>query len=347
MQGTPANPNKEKPEQSMSGGMMPTQMMPTSGGGTANPEPNPAKEETPKTSEPSMSGGMMPTQMMSTSGDGTANPEPNSAKEEPPKSSEPSMNEQIEERPSSTEDDLMNPPSDDDQLGDAESLLNPKTSQPEESTSEPATTTSEDPIIGPAISSTSNDNLIAILSTLDFSRNTTITSISSSIETDNRATTIAYSNTTNTTTNFVDCTNPITSQFNPASGNMNELEPPKASAEIEQEQLTIRFESARYFKNRGIRKVDRITNFSPSDGDIIEISSRFFDVEGRLTLASVSTRRGRKRAAKTSTDFIYQQTNGQLYFNGNGETKGFGRNGGLFAIFESTPILGLDQFQLN
>ena len=310
MQGTPANSNKEKPEQSMSGGMMPTQMMPTSGDGTANPEPDPAEEETSESSE-------QPT------------------------------NEQIEESPSPTEDDLMNQPSDDGLLGDVESLFSPEMSQPEESMSEPETTTSEDPIIAPATSSTSNDNLIAVLSTLDFSRNTTITSISSSIDTDNRATTIASTNTTNTTTNFVDCTNPITSQFNPAAGNMNELEPPKATAETEQEQLTIRFESARYFKNRGIRTVDRITNFSPSDGDIIEISSRFFDVEVRLTLASVSTRRERKRAAKTSTDFIYQQTNGQLYFNGNGETKGFGRNGGLFAIFESTPILGLDQFQLN
>lgn len=309
MQGTPANPNKEKPEQSMSGGMMPMQMMPTSGGGTANPEPDPTEEETSESSE-------QPT------------------------------NEPIEENPSPTEDGPMNQPSDDGLLGDVESLFSPDMSQPEESMSEPETTTSEDPIIGPAISSTSNDNFIAVLSSLDFSRNTTITSVSSSVETDNRPTSTTTSTTTTTTNNVFNCPSPIIPQSNTASVDMNQSEAPDASAAIGQGQLTVRFDSARYFKTRGERQVDRIINFSPLDGDRIEISRRFFDIEDRITLKSVSTRRERQRAAKTSTDFIYQQSSGRLYFNGNGETKGFGRDGGLFAVFESTPLLGVDQFQL-
>ena len=305
MQGTPANSNKEKPEQSMSGGMMPTQVMPTSGGSTSNPEPVPAEKETSESSE-------QPT------------------------------NEQIEESPSPTEVTPMNQPIDDGLLGDMESLFSPETSQPEESMSEPEMETSEDPIIGPAISSTSNDNLIAVLSTLDFSRNTTITSVSSSVETDNRPT----STTTTTTNNFFNCSGPIIPQPNTASVDMNQSEAPDTSTAIEQRQLTVRFDSARYFKNRGEMKVDRIINFSPLDGDRIEISRRIFDIEDRITLRSVRTRRERQRAAKTSTDFIYQQSSGRLYFNGNGETKGFGRNGGLFAVFESAPLLGVDQFEL-
>ena len=53
-----------------------------------------------------------------------------------------------------------------------------------------------------------------------------------------------------------------------------------------------------------------------------------------------------KRAAKIDANIIYQESNGRWLFNGNGDRKGFGGQGGMFAILESAPILSADHFIL-
>jgi hypothetical protein len=106
-----------------------------------------------------------------------------------------------------------------------------------------------------------------------------------------------------------------------------------------------RFDSRQYF--RGLRRrsrVDRITNFNGDAGDTLELSKRIFKGMGDLDFVAVGSKRGRNRAAKTDSDIIYEQFSGRLYFNANSEEKGFGTKGGLFAIFETAPVLGSSDF---
>ncbi len=106
-----------------------------------------------------------------------------------------------------------------------------------------------------------------------------------------------------------------------------------------------RFDSRQYFRGsrRGSR-VDRITNFNGDAGDTLELSKRIFKGMGDLDFVAVGSKRGRNRAAKTDSDIIYEQFSGRLYFNANSEEKGFGTKGGLFAIFETAPVLGSSDF---
>ena len=101
-----------------------------------------------------------------------------------------------------------------------------------------------------------------------------------------------------------------------------------------------RFDSRRYFRGgRKKARVDRITNFSSEAGDGMELSRKAFKGIGELDFTTASNKRSSKRAARTDTDIIYNESSGKLYFNANDDSKGFGNKGGLFAILESSPLI--------
>ena len=55
-----------------------------------------------------------------------------------------------------------------------------------------------------------------------------------------------------------------------------------------------------------------------------------------------------RRLSKQDIDFVYYETKGRLFFNGNGSNKGWGDQdkGGLFAILKGKPELSADDFTL-
>ena len=52
-----------------------------------------------------------------------------------------------------------------------------------------------------------------------------------------------------------------------------------------------------------------------------------------------------KRIGTTGDRFAYNQLTGQLFLDTNGKKKGFGVGGGLLAVLEDTPAIGIDNFQ--
>mgnify|MGYP006274404371 CR=1 FL=1 len=107
------------------------------------------------------------------------------------------------------------------------------------------------------------------------------------------------------------------------------------------------FESNQYFRgNRRRSRVDRITNFSAESGDVLKLSRQTFNGIGDLTFVAVSDKRGSKRAARSESDIIYETFSGKLYFNANSESRGFGKQGGLFAVLEGAPMISRSDFIL-
>lgn len=96
--------------------------------------------------------------------------------------------------------------------------------------------------------------------------------------------------------------------------------------------------------NRRRSRVDRITNFDAEAGDTLELSRSIFKGIGELSFVSVANRKERRRAARTDNDIVYEQSTGRLYFNANSSDRGFGSEGGLFAILESTPLINDSHF---
>ncbi len=52
-----------------------------------------------------------------------------------------------------------------------------------------------------------------------------------------------------------------------------------------------------------------------------------------------------KRMDRTGDGFVYNQLTGELFADTNGSKKGFGEGGGLIAVLEDTPALGINNFQ--
>ncbi len=80
-----------------------------------------------------------------------------------------------------------------------------------------------------------------------------------------------------------------------------------------------------------------ITDFSPTE-DILQLSKSAFGfvpnfTNKSITTASVDTLN--TALASTST-FVYESSNGYLYWNQNGSSSGFG-TGGIFAILDNRP----------
>ena len=241
-------------------------------------------------------------------------------------------------------------------------------------------------------SNTSNDNQIAVLSTIDYStvtnnldsshksesssssssttntNNTTTDSSSSSSSTTNTNNTTTDSSNHNTSiTNYYFC--PIPASLDPATYSSttnnyhyyttnNISEPPTTgtntpnpelitgSTNLARNAIHFRFESREYFSRSGIRRVDQIIGFNPSIGDRLEFSRKIFKGISSMDIEIAANRKQRRSMAKSSADIIYQESSGKLFFNANGEEKGFGKSGGMFAILEGSPLISSSNLTL-
>jgi len=101
-------------------------------------------------------------------------------------------------------------------------------------------------------------------------------------------------------------------------------------------------------KNFGKKKADKVTDFDSNDGDTVIIKGKSFskEVKKEATFAQASSKKQAKKLAKQDVDFIYEKKSGKLYFNSNGEDKGFGDQGGFFGILKGSPDLTVDDINL-
>ena len=104
-----------------------------------------------------------------------------------------------------------------------------------------------------------------------------------------------------------------------------------------------RFELANQF---GKGKADQITGFSPDDGDQLALSTNAFQGLSEINLVTVSSNRQLKAQQTQPSNFIYYEAKGQLYFDQNESDKGYGKEGGLFAILKGGPDLTESSFQI-
>ena len=193
-------------------------------------------------------------------------------------------------------------------------------------TLDPAVNTPIDPITGnnsnPGSSSnTSNGNQVAVNSSFDYSVHS--------------YTVYSYSSTQNQET--------LNAQVIPANSNSQLSESFSCGTSEAQLGRSYRFASRQFFSGRRSR-VERITNFDAEAGDTMELSRRLFKGIGEMDFVTVANRKGSQRAARTDNDIIYEQSTGRLYFNANSGDQGFGSRGGLFAILDSSPLIGDSQF---
>ena len=176
-------------------------------------------------------------------------------------------------------------------------------------------------------SNTSNGNQVAVNSTFDYSVNTVTMYNYSSTQTQES----------------------MTNQVSQPGNELLAIGDDDFSCSVSSSRIgrIYRFDSRQYFRGgRGKARVDRIINFSSEAGDGVELSRRVFKGIGELDFTTVANKRGSKRAARTDTDLIYERSSGRLYFNANDDGKGFGNNGGLFAIFESSPMISSSDFTI-
>jgi hypothetical protein len=140
-----------------------------------------------------------------------------------------------------------------------------------------------------------------------------------------------------------------TSNYNDNSTQITQLTPTCATSELQKARLgrEYLFDSSLYFRRSSKKpRIDRITNFSAESGDILKLARNTFKGIGELDFVATANKRASKQAAKTDKDIIYELSSGKLYFNANTEDKGFGKQGGLFAILEGSPVIGSSNFIL-
>ena len=87
------------------------------------------------------------------------------------------------------------------------------------------------------------------------------------------------------------------------------------------------------------KRLDKVTNFNPKENDKLQIVLSKFGKYVTGTLKIIETTKDLKDALSTKNNFIYLKGTGELYFNANGVTPGFG-NGGVFAVIEGKPSMG-------
>jgi hypothetical protein len=75
------------------------------------------------------------------------------------------------------------------------------------------------------------------------------------------------------------------------------------------------------------------------DRPLTKSEKKLFDKQQKAVSKSV------KRIGTTGDRFAYNQLTGQLFVDTNGKKKGFGVGGGLLAVLEDTPAIGIDNFQ--
>ena len=90
------------------------------------------------------------------------------------------------------------------------------------------------------------------------------------------------------------------------------------------------------------KTVDKIIDFDPSEGDAIVIADEVVgDLTEDPTLAIADTKKDLKQLSKDGYDLLYFEPKGDLYVDGNGDSKGFGKKseGGMIADLPNDTIL--------
>ena len=94
----------------------------------------------------------------------------------------------------------------------------------------------------------------------------------------------------------------------------------------------------------GRRQADVIRDFDAEEGDRILIDADSFAGDGSVSVAA-NRREFRQLRKGSDADFLYFQPRGDLYYNANGDDRGYG-DGGLMADLKGAPELGAEQIQL-
>ena len=90
------------------------------------------------------------------------------------------------------------------------------------------------------------------------------------------------------------------------------------------------------------KAVDKVIDFDASEGDIIVIADEVIgDLTEDPTLAVADTKKDLKQLSKDGYDLLYFEPKGDLYVDGNGDSKGFGKKseGGMIADLPNDTIL--------
>ena len=88
----------------------------------------------------------------------------------------------------------------------------------------------------------------------------------------------------------------------------------------------------------GAKGAGRITDFNPSDGDQLVVSSTALPGLKSATFAIATTPAQLLSLQSSSSNLIYYQPTGELFYDQNCTKKGFGK-GGLFSVLEGAPTL--------
>ena len=101
----------------------------------------------------------------------------------------------------------------------------------------------------------------------------------------------------------------------------------------------------------GTSIADHITDFNASEGDSIEISASLLGltmgptVRLGLSLTTVSNASALTKALGSASTLVYDSSNGNLYWNQNGNKSGFG-TGGIFAVLDNKTALSSSNISL-
>ncbi|MEY3757324.1 MAG: hypothetical protein RLZZ263_478, partial [Cyanobacteriota bacterium] len=111
---------------------------------------------------------------------------------------------------------------------------------------------------------------------------------------------------------------------------------------------TFAFSTAPNYSSNGSTS-DVITNFNPTEGDLIKLSKSAFGISsGGLspTFAQVNSASALTTQLGSSAQIVYDQSTGFLYNNQDGAlTNGCGSNGGIFAVLTGKPTLSSGNLQ--
>ena len=97
----------------------------------------------------------------------------------------------------------------------------------------------------------------------------------------------------------------------------------------------------------GKKGADRIMDFDQQEGDQVVIgSTRLKGLGDSPEFAISASKKDLRKLSRGDVDLIYFEPKGLLYYNQNDEKKGFGKSGGLFAIFDGSPELSVSDISL-
>jgi hypothetical protein len=95
----------------------------------------------------------------------------------------------------------------------------------------------------------------------------------------------------------------------------------------------------------GEKTADRITDFNSAEGDKIAISRDAFEGVDRVRFKVVSGKRDARKAGRSNKNFVYDDKSGMLYYDANGNKKGWG-DGGAFAKLLGVPDIERSDFAI-